>query len=827
MEISRREFLKYLGVASAGVTLSSLGCDTIWSVPDKIYEEVGGAPRIETWKTSVCSLCHGGCGIKVRLIDGIPVRILGNPIHPLNRGGICPMAEAGIEALFNPDRIKHPMKRVGDRGEDKWESISWEEAIELVVSHLRSLREKNETHKLAFFTGNTNNLLSSLIERFMEAFYSLNLFAFDENNFSTLTTYLTQGHKNPLAYHFKDIKLLINFGADLLDVGPSPIRFNQLYSELRNREDGQRVRIIHIDSRLSRTASNSHEWVPIKLGTMAALALGIANVVIKDGQYDKDFVKTNSFGFEDWKDRAGNFHQGFKALVEREYYPEKVAEITGVPASKIVELAREFGAEESALVLAGGQATNSSNGLYTSWAIESLNALKGNFKKDGCIFVLNDPPFAELPKVQIEGIASKEMNYPKLTELKGVFCFPEYAISYLPNRILDKQPYPIEVLFLTQVNPVFNSVKQRDFIAALKEIPFVVSFSSFLDETSAYADLILPDHTFLEKHEVIYSIPMVDFSHLGIQQPVVEPFYNTRHVGDVILQIAQNLGGTIAASLSWSDYKEYIQSRLKGIYKTGAGTIFTERMDEAWLKYLKERGWQILEYTTFEEFWDVLLDKGGWWDPFPSKLDFRKLFDTPSKKFEFYSQILIQEVKSQLPGKDASEKEINLLLGKWNIAARGDLAFLPHYESLKFNNNESKFDLHLLTYNLITNLNGVGGNLPLIQELFGLLTREYWRSWVEVNPETARKYGISDRDIVKVTSPKGSLKLKVKLLPNVMPEVVHFPFGLGHKAYGRYAEGIGENPYEILLEDYDFLSGGSSLINTKVMVEKVKGKERA
>ncbi len=829
MEISRREFLKYLGITSAGFSLGSLGCDTTWSVPDELYKKVAGGPQIETWKNSVCSLCPGGCGIKVRLIDSIPVRIFGNPNHPVNRGGICPMAEAGVEALFNPDRIKEPLRRVGERGQDKWQVISWDEAIQIVVSRLRSLREKNETHKLAFWAGQQYNLLSSLIKRFMDAFGSPNLFIFDQNNFLNLANYLTQGHKKPLGYNFKDVKLLINFGADLLDVGPSPIRFNQLYSELRNREGAQKVRIIHIDSRLSRTAGNSNEWIPIQPGTMAALALGIANVLIKEGQYDKDFVRKNSFGFRDWTDKASNSHKGFKTLVTQEYYPEKVAEITGVPASKIVELAREFGAEESALILAGGQATNSRNGLYTLWAVECLNALKGNFKKEGPISFTTEPPFAALPEVEMDERASKGLSYPKLTKSIEDFCFPEDAVSYLPNVILDKQLTPIEILFLANVNPVFNSINQSDFIAVLKEIPFVVSFASFVDETSVYADLILPDHTFLEKHEVVYNIPMVDFSHLGMQQPVVEPIYNTRHTGDAILHIARNLGGPLASSFAWPDYKEYLQSRLQGIYKTGAGTLFTERMDEAWLKFLKERGWQIFEYTTFEEFWQVLLDKGGWWDPFPDKTDFSKTFETPSRRFEFYSQILEEKVKSQVQvqGKEFSEKEINLLLGKWQIEARGDLVFLPHYEALESEQNNGEFAFHLLPFNLITNVNGTGSNLPLVQELFGLLTREYWQTWLEMNPVTADKYGITDRDFVRVSSSKGSVELKVRLLSGVMPEMVHIPFGLGHKAGGRYAKDIGVNPYEILLKEYDSLSGVSSLIGTKVNVEKVNHKRRA
>ncbi len=825
MEISRREFLKYLGITTAGYSLASIGCDTIWSVPDEVYEKVGGLPRIETWKNSVCSLCPGGCGIKVRLIDGIPVRIQGNPIHPINRGGICPMAEAGIEALFNPDRIKQPMKRIGERGQNQWESISWEEAMQIVVSRLQELRNKGETHKLGLFTGEGNNLLSTLLERFMQAFGSPNLYSFNDDKLPLLVNYLTMGQKKQFGYNFKDIEFLINFGADSLDVGPSPIRFNQIYSEMRNRKNGRSARIIHVDSRLSRTAGNSSEWVPIRPGTMAALALGIANVLIKDKQYDQSFVSSNSFGFDDWKDSAGNSHQGFKSLVRRDFSPEKVAELTGVPPSKIVELAREFGIAEHALVLAGGQAVNSNNGLYTVWAIECLNALKGNFTRDSAISMPEVPPFADMPEVNFDENARNGLSNPLLTESLEGFCFPEQAVSNLPKVFMEKQPYPLDVLLVGSVNPIFNSTNQSDFIKALNEIPFIVSFSPFLDETASYADLILPDHVFLEKHEVLHSIPMVEVSHLGMQQPVVEPLYDSRHSGDVILQIADTLGGTVASSFPWSDYKEYIQSRLEGVYQAGAGTIFTERMDEAWLKFLKDRGWQIFDYTTFEEFWDVLLENGGWWNPFPSNTDFREMFKTPSKKFEFHSQILEKAIKSKLNGKNPATQDLTLLLENWHIEARGDLVFLPHYEEPKFDDSGDQYNLHLLSYNLITNVNGAGSNLPLIQELFGLLTRNYWESWVEINPETAFKHGINEGDMVKVTSPKGSLQVKARLLPGIMPDILYIPFGLGHKAYGRYAKGVGVNPHEIIYENFDYLSGCASRISTKIFVENVNGKE--
>jgi anaerobic selenocysteine-containing dehydrogenase len=827
MEISRREFLKMLGVSTAGAALAGLGCDTLWSVPDKIYEKIGGAPRIETWKTSVCSLCPGGCGIKVRLIDGIPVRVLGNPLHPVNRGGICPMGEAGVESLFNPDRIKSPLRRIGERGEGKWESLSWEEALQIVTSRFSELREKKQAHKLVFWTRRNHNLLSGLIERFMQAYGSPNRYFFDENRTSGLVTYLSQGHQRPLGYNFQDLQLLMNFGADLLDAGPTPIRFNQIYSELRNREAGRSVRIIHFDSRLSRTAGNSNEWVPVLPGTMAALALGLANVMIKDQQYDANFVRTNSFGFDDWTDEAGNQRQGFKTFVTREYYPEKVAEITGIEASKIIELARELGAANSALVLAGGQAANSTNSLYTLWAIESLNALKGNFKGPGPLSLVPQPPFADLPQAQLDEIALAGLSQTGLNQFPEPFWLAADPGESLVNMMSGKEPDPVEILFISGINPLFTSINQTRLAPVIDEVPFIVSFSAFVDETSMYADLILPDHTFLEKHEIIFNLPMVEYSHFGLQQPVITPLYDSRHIGDMILQISQQLGGAIAASLPWGDYKEYLQYRLEGVYTTGAGTIFSERIDEAWLKFLKERGWQIFAYTSAAEFWEVLSEKGGWWDPFPPETDFSEVFETPSAKFEFYSQILYEELYSRFSDTETPGQEIEAYLKKHRIESRGDTVFLPHFETPRFYQPEEQFDLHLLTYRLITNADGSGSNLPLMQELFGMLTREYWNSWIEINPETARHRGISDGDMVNVTSPKGSLRLKAKLLPGVMPGMVYVPFGLGHKAYGRYAREIGVNPYEILQEDYDFLNGNSSLISTKVKLQKVNKEEYA
>lgn len=113
----------------------------------------------------------------------------------------------------------------------------------------------------------------------------------------------------------------------------------------------------------------------------------------------------------------------------------------------------------------------------------------------------------------------------------------------------------------------------------------------------------------------------------------------------------------------------------------------------------------------------------------------------------------------------------------------------------------------------------------MLQELFGMLSRNYWQSWVEINPETAHDHGVSEGDLVQITSPIGSLEVEARLIPGIMPGVLYVPFGLGHKSNGRYAKGIGVNPYEILLEEFDHLSGTSSLTSTKATVEKRNRKE--
>jgi anaerobic selenocysteine-containing dehydrogenase len=767
MEINRREFLQMLGIATGGLALSSCGIDPRWSVPDELVKLAQRGPGIETWRNTICGQCTGGCGVKVRLIDGIPVKIEGNPMSPLNRGGMCPQGMAGLDVLYSPDRLKTPMIRHGNKGKTaQWKPISWDEAIDKVVSRLSKLRAEGQPHKLAILKQDTSMLMNDIFTMFMRAYGSPNLIDADDKQAQFLAFYLTQGLKEEfIGYDLAQAKYILNFGANIFEEEPAPVHYMRAYSQLRSQK-GKRAKIIHISPRLSITGLKSAEWLPIKPATYGVLALGIAHVLIKEGLYDHDFVTRYTSGFDQWKN-----------YVLKEFYPRKTSQITGIPVEQILKISREFGYTRPNLAIGNHNTVASSNGLFNMLAVHALNALVGAFEKPGGVVLPYQIPFSNLPGLRLDKIAHNGLNQLALdtyNNLKSTKVFVENILS-------EEKLYSLDTLFIYNSNPVFTSPYHEKFKLALEKIPFIVSFSNFIDETTEYADIILPDHCWLEKWDTNSQIPLVNFPWLGIQNPVVKPFYDTRQTGDVILQIASQINGI---SLPYKNSFELLKYRVKGIFKTGRGVVISEMFEEAWSDFLKKRGWQSLRYTNFEEFFKIMVEQGGWWEPDYRYGDYKRVFKTQDNKFRF---VILHDKK-----------------------------YVP-----EFKGDKTKFSLHLNTFAVITNHKGKGSNSPLLQEIFGFYHKRYWQSWVEINPETAHKLHLRDGDMVEVESVVGKIRLPVKIYPGTRPEVVNIPFGLGHTSFGRYAKGIGVNPYTILVEDTDRLSGFPAISSTRVRIRRI------
>ena len=836
MRVTRRGFLGWTGaVAAAGVA----GCERLRTLADvgaATYEAEVPPQGLEGWVASVCQQCPGGCGILVRTITSIEdgtkraVKIEGNPHHPISRGTLCPKGAAGLQALYDPDRLKGPLKRSGPRGSGQWTPIGWDEAIATTAERLRNLRGRGAAHTLVTIAGPVRGLMPALLQRFLEAYGSPNyVTTADGCETSRQVMRLTQGVAEPLAYDLERCAYLLAFGAGLLEAGWSPVRQARAFAHLRQGTPGRRARIVHVDPRLSVSAAKANEWIPIRPGTDGALALGIAHVIVGEGLYDKGFVGERTFGFDDWRDAAGHPRLGFKSLVLGEYRPEAVSALTGVPIATIVRVAREFAAARPALALGGSGASLHTNGLYTRLAIQALNALMGSVEAPGGTTAQRRPPLAPMPPVRRDAAAERGVAMPRLDGAgSDRAALAASALHALPEALRTGKPYPPGALFLYYANPAYSSPAFAREPGLFERIPFIVSFSPFLDETARYADLMLPDHTYLERWqddpvEAVWGPPV-----LGLCQPVVEPRHQTRHTGDVILQLARALGGPVAEAFPWKDFQDLLRAAFQGVADARHGLIMTTAFEEARQRRQAEAGFWLPSYKTFDEFWSQMAERGGWWDPADLPGDPAQGFQTTSGKYEFFCLGLGPGLEGpggrRGGGRPAGPTAIrDATLNALGVTARGDQVFLPHYEPPRFAGDPKEFPLHLITYKPMALMGSRTANQPWLAEIPAGGPTRAWEAWVEINPETAHKLGIHDRDPVWVESAAGKVRLRARLYAGVHPDVVAIPYGSGHQAGGRWAEAWGANPNRVVADESDRAAGAPALMATRVRLARAGG----
>jgi anaerobic selenocysteine-containing dehydrogenase len=783
-----------IGAATLGMALPE---ELLHALP----KEGEWIPYEEYWSTGICLQCPSGCGLRIRTVNGWPVKLEGIKDFPINKGRLCPKGQAGLQVLYDPDRIRHPLKRKGDRGKGDWEKITWEEALSLMIQRLKLLREQGAPHQLLTLSGRTRGHMVDLIKRFMESFGSPNHFGNPYRGSEGILKghFFTMGERDFLSIHWEETNYVLSFGASLLEASRSSMLNLRGYAALRRGKSGRRGKLVQVDPRFSITASKADQWIPIEPGTDGALALGLAHWIIKERKYDREFVSRYTFGFDDWTDSAGKSHIGFKTLVLKEYSPDQVSRITGVPEEVIIQIAKEFSSHRPSIALSGRGVGMQTNGAYGQMAIDSLNALMGSFDRPGGLLRQAKPPFQKWPPLLRDPIAEKGFSRPRIDRAGELpFPFAEEVPYTLPERISRGEPYPIDTLFLYYTNPLFSLPEWEKFRTALEKIPFIVSFSPFMDETTKFADLILPDATYFERWQDDYPEPGSGFPIVGLRSPALnKPLHEVRNSGDVLIEIANGIGGSVAKSFPWKNMGEALIDSFRGVFRSRRGSIRT---------------------TDFDEFWKALAETGGWWDDSYPFGDWKKKFNTPSGKFEFYSQIMERGL-NELMKKGA--KSIDSVLRELKIEAKGDKAFLPHFEKPRLIGEEKDFPFRLIHYKLMTTAEGRGANQPYLQEIFGPHLKEKWNSWVEINPETARTLGIQDGDPVWVESIAGRIQSRARLFAGTHPKCIHIPYGQGHRAYGRWAEGRGINPNDLLVREYDYLGGCLSHFSTRVKVYKV------
>jgi anaerobic selenocysteine-containing dehydrogenase len=290
----------------------------------------------------------------------------------------------------------------------------------------------------------------------------------------------------------------------------------------------------------------------------------------------------------------------------------------------------------------------------------------------------------------------------------------------------------------------------------------------------------------------------------SISPPVVGPRNNSRHSGDVILELARILGGPVSASLPFASFEEYLRRQVEELFDAQVGSVFTTSLEETWNRLLERSGWWAPTYSNAEELWLQIKEQGGWWVPTYYYGEWERFFQTSSGRFEFFSQTL-----ALWAGKHPD------FARRAGLEPDDDRLFMPHQPPLA--EAPADFQLLLLPIETLPLAGGSGAHLPYLQQIAGPHLFAHWESWLEINPHTAHRLGIGDGDTVWVESRRGRAKVRARLYEGARPDVVHLPLGYGHTEGSEWAQ-RGVNPLSLLEEDYDPVAGLPQTNSTYVKV---------
>ncbi len=562
---TRRTILAGLGAAMLP------GCRRAWSPPEadptsrsQIKPYVPGAETYATyeerWIHTSCAQCPAACGVRVRVVEGRAVRIEGNTENPINRGGIGVRGLSGLQTLYDPDRIAQPLRREGDR----FVPIAWDRALDLLATELARVRER-APEQLLVMSGLERGFGHELLGRLCRAFGTPNFVDGSPSHSATLARAMehTLGVREVPAYGWEGAGAILSLEAALFEDACRSTYFARVTAAMR-RDIARRARLVHAGSTFDLAAYNADRWLRIRPGTAGALALGICHVLMRDDTYAHELV-----------DRAREL-AGFRALVAS-HDPARVATITGCDAAAIEDLAHELWDRRPVLAVVDERSLAFTNGLATAEVAIALSALLGSVENArGGLRVAPIAPTRAWAEPALDAVAKRGLAAWRLDGAGSApYTGARSVLDTLPDAILAAPP---AIALLHHANPVSARAQPERWRDALAAIPLVVSFSPAIDETvAAVADLVLPDHTYLERFEDATPLPGSPRAVAGVRNPVVTPLHDTRATADVVLDLAHRLGDPVAAAFPWRSSRDAFEERWLGLHAAGRGTIVEAR----------------------------------------------------------------------------------------------------------------------------------------------------------------------------------------------------------------------------------------------------------
>jgi len=514
--------------------------------------------ELKWFKTHCARMDHGGCGLLVGVENNRIVQVKGDPDGFLNRGYICPKGAVSPDRLTHPDRLRHPLRRVGEKGAGKWERISWPEALGTIADNLKEIREKHGARAVAFGVGMPKGLDHFFQIRLANLFGSPNVIASQDVCHAPreITGIHTCGFYPVVDFHHPS-KLVVLWGSNITATNEEGEICSLLLEQLKTGTE-----LIVIDPRRIDLAKKARHWLQIRPGADAALALGFIHVIVKEGLYDQEFV--------------ANWTEGFAELAAHieAYPPEKVAEITWVPADEIRRAARTYAAAKPAAIQWGNPIEHNIHTFDTTRALICLMAITGNLDVPGGNVEARDPkimglgPFVRadlIPDKRKEIISAHHRIIPRLMTV---------APAYFRKAVLEGIPYPVRGAYMMCSNPMLSYADSRLTHKALTSLDFLAVADLFMTPTAALADVVLPVASHFECD---------DIGHYGIghgyilaRPKVVDPPEECWPDKKIITE----LGKLMTPPELWpEDYHQLLEDLLKP-----AGLTYTQFVEKGYLK---------------------------------------------------------------------------------------------------------------------------------------------------------------------------------------------------------------------------------------------------
>ncbi|HDZ76750.1 MAG TPA: twin-arginine translocation signal domain-containing protein [Candidatus Omnitrophica bacterium] len=810
------------------------------------------------WKATTCQGCTSWCSVEVYVVDGRAVKVRGNANSKVNGKASCPRSHMALQQVYDPDRIKLPMKRTNPkkgRNEDPgFVPISWDEALNTVADKIMELRNNNETHKYMLMRGRYSYMRDIIYDRMTKIIGSPNNISHSAicAEAEKFGSYYTEGLWGYRQYDIKNARYVLLWGADPVSANRQVSYYLSEWGDMLDRAE-----VAVVDPRFSATATKADEWLPIKPGEDGALASAFAHVILTNGLWYKDFVGDfdkdspvkefipkkrilEEFTLKGEVNKKLTFQEKYTyGLIKwwnvelKDKTPEWAAKITGISVEQIKRVAIGFAkAAPHAICWVGGGPSMQVRGCYGAMATHALNGLVGSVDNLGGTLKANKEYTGKFPKPDsfMDEIAKKGKKHKKMDH-RGTKEFPALkkgkpgsgvVTNRVADAILDKDPNEIKVVIAYMNNFPFSCPGTERWEKALSKIPFTVHITTHAAEFTWFADIVLPStHHMFEKWGYVKSHGNA-YRHVTLLKPVTDLVWDIRtDESEIPWLLAEKLSdrGFDNLLMHYMEYKDP---------ETGKSPANEKEFALYALKYVTRNLWDPKEYKGGDKLsgWKDFTARGVWnSDPYHYRARWGKM-KTKTKKFEFYSETLKAALTQHA---EKYKTSIDKIMSLCKYQARGDKAFMPHYEEPFVWGRKSEFPFQLVDYKSRLNREGRSANCTWYQELKDIDPGdEAWDDVAKINSVDASKVGIKNGDKIKLISKIGEIECTAKLWEGVRPGTVAKCYGQGHWAYGKVAAkkfgkvARGGNNNTIIPADYDRLSGSSAFYAlTRVKIVKL------